>query len=169
MSVVHICFVNSKVIMWLDKSIVKFLRPSVIPQYWRARGVIIYFPDVEVSFPPFLPSFFFFFSLGICWPALPATANQMMNNWPFDLANPPPGRHGGINAYLDLHMGHEHREAGEVCAGAAGVCAIGGQQTTVLCRPESRHGALGVAPEWTVGIEVLFRMLGAREGGRERE
>lgn len=66
-------------------------------------------------------------------------------------------------------MGHEHCKAGEVCAGAAGVCAIGGQQTTVLGRPESRHGALGVAPERTVGIEVLFRMLGAREEEEEGE
>lgn len=50
------------------------------------------------------------------------------------------------------------------------MCAIGGQQTTVLRRPESRHGALGVAPERTVGIEVLFRMLGARkEEEDERE
>lgn len=64
-------------------------------------------------------------------------------------------------------MGHENSKAGEVCAGAAGVCAIGSQQTTVLCRPESRHGALGVAPERTVGIEVLFRMLGTWEEGEE--
>lgn len=75
-----------------------------------------------------------------------------------------------MNTYLDLHVGHEHGEAGEVCAGAAGVCAVGGQQTTVLRGPESRHGALGVAPERTVGIEVLFRVLGPREEeGRERE
>lgn len=60
-------------------------------------------------------------------------------------------------------MGHKHREAGEVCAGAAGVCAIGGQQTTVLRRPESHHGALGIAPERAVGIEVLFRMLESGE------
>uniref|UniRef100_A0A3Q1EE44 Uncharacterized protein n=1 Tax=Acanthochromis polyacanthus TaxID=80966 RepID=A0A3Q1EE44_9TELE len=38
-----------------------------------------------------------------------------------------------MNAYLDLHVGHEHCKAGEVGAGAAGVCAIGSQQTTVLC------------------------------------
>lgn len=76
-----------------------------------------------------------------------ATANQMMNHRPFDPARPSPGSQWRINAYLDLHMGHEHCKAGEVCAGAAGVCAIGGQQTTVLCRPESRHGALGIAPE----------------------
>uniref|UniRef100_A0A3P8TW75 Uncharacterized protein n=1 Tax=Amphiprion percula TaxID=161767 RepID=A0A3P8TW75_AMPPE len=37
-----------------------------------------------------------------------------------------------MNAYLDLHVGHEHCKAGEVGAGAAGVCAIGSQQTTVL-------------------------------------
>lgn len=66
-------------------------------------------------------------------------------------------------------MGHEHGKAGEVCAGAAGVCAIGGQQTTVLRRPESRHGALGIAPERAVGIEVRFRMLRAREGEEQRE
>lgn len=73
----------------------------------------------------------------------------------------------GADAYLHLHVGHEHGEAGEVCAGAGGVCAIGGQQATVLRGPESRHGALGVAPERTVGIEVLFRMLRERERGRE--
>lgn len=56
-------------------------------------------------------------------------------------------------------MGHEHRKAGEVCAGAAGVCTIGGQQTTVLCGPESHHGAFGITPEGTVGIEIFFRML----------
>lgn len=60
-------------------------------------------------------------------------------------------------------MGHQHSEAGEVRAGAAGVCAIGGQETTVLRRPESHHGALGIAPERAVGIEVLFRMLESEE------
>lgn len=152
-------------VSWQFNSIqLKFLLLSVITQYcivWKAR---INFPYVVVSFYSFsspLPS--------SCWPALPATANPMMNHWHFDLAHPSPGRHGTINAYLDLHMGHEHGEAGEVCAGAAGVCAIGGQQTTVLCRPESRHGALGIAPEWAVGIEVCFRMLRARGGGTKRE
>jgi len=66
-------------------------------------------------------------------------------------------------------VGHEHRKAGEVCAGAAGVCAVGGQQTTVLGRPDSHHGTLGVAPERTVGIEVLLRMLGVEGGGRKAE
>lgn len=66
-------------------------------------------------------------------------------------------------------MGHEHCKAGEVCAGAAGVCAIRCQQTTVLRRPESRHGAFGVAPERTVGIEVLLRMLGAKEENEKEE
>lgn len=60
-------------------------------------------------------------------------------------------------------MGHEHGEAGEVSAGAGGVGAIGGQQTTVLRGPESCHGALGVAPEGTVGIKVLFGMLGKQK------
>lgn len=71
----------------------------------------------------------------------------MMNNRPFDPAHPRLAAAAEINAYLHLHVGHEHCEAGEVCAGASGVCAIGAQQTTVLGRPESRHGALGVAPE----------------------
>lgn len=69
------------------------------------------------------------------------------------------GKSEVLRAYLDLHMGHEHRKAGEVCAGAAGVCTIGGQQTTVLCGPESHHGAFGITPEGTVGIEIFFRML----------
>lgn len=70
-----------------------------------------------------------------------------------------------VKAYLYFHMSHEDRKAGQVGAGAGGVCAIGGQQPAVLRRPESRHGALGVAPERAVGIEILFRML--REGGKE--
>lgn len=61
-----------------------------------------------------------------------------------------------FRTYLDLHVGHEHRKAGEVRAGAGGVCAVGSQQTTVLRRPDSRHGVFGVAPERTVGIEVLL-------------
>lgn len=64
-------------------------------------------------------------------------------------------------------MGHENGKAGKVGAGAGGVCAIGGQQPAVLRRPESRHGALGVAPERAVGIEILLRML--KEGGKETE
>lgn len=72
----------------------------------------------------------------------------------------PPG-----DAYLDLHVRHEHGEAGQVRARAAGVRAVGGQEATVLRRPESRHGALGVAPERAVGIEVLLRVLEVREGG----
>ena len=93
MTVVHICFVKSQqVIIWLDKSIVKFLLPSVIPQYWRSQESYNLFSRCWGLLPSLPSTFFFFrffFSLGICWPALPATANQMMNNWPFDLAHPP--------------------------------------------------------------------------------
>lgn len=65
-------------------------------------------------------------------------------------------------------MSHEHCKAGEVGAGAAGVCAIGGEQSAVLRGPESRHGALGVAPKRAVGIEILFWVL-QEEKDRERD
>ena len=71
--------------------------------------------------------------------------------------------------YLDLDVGHEHGEVGEVGAGACGVRAVGGQQAAVLRGPHPRHGALRVAPEGAVGVEVLLRMLGSRKGGGGEE
>lgn len=68
----------------------------------------------------------------------------MMNHRPSGITKPFPCR---INAYLAFHVGHEHRKTGQVCAGTAGVCVIGGQETTVLRGPESHHGTLGIAPE----------------------
>lgn len=61
-------------------------------------------------------------------------------------------------------MRHEHGEAGQVRARAAGVRAVGGQEAAVLRGPEARHGALGVAPERAVGIEVLLRVLEVKRG-----
>lgn len=61
--------------------------------------------------------------------------------------------------YLHVHVSHEHSEVGEVCAGAGGVRSVGSQQPAVLRRPEARHTALRVAPERTVGVEILLRLL----------
>lgn len=66
---------------------------------------------------------------------------------------------GGEPPYLDVHMGHEHCEIGQMGAGACGVRPVGAQQAAVLRRPVTGHGPLGVAPEWTVGVEVLLRLL----------
>lgn len=51
-------------------------------------------------------------------------------------------------------MSHEHSEVGEMCAGAGGVRAVCVPQPAVLRGPVARHGALGVAPERAVRVEV---------------
>lgn len=61
--------------------------------------------------------------------------------------------------YLDVNVGHEDGEIGEMSAGARGVRPVGAQQAAVLRRPVTGHGSLGVAPERTVGVEVLLRLL----------
>lgn len=65
--------------------------------------------------------------------------------------------------YLHVHMSHEHSKVGQVCAGAGGVCSVGSQQPAVLRGPEARHTALRVAPEWTVGVEILLWLLKEEE------
>lgn len=67
-----------------------------------------------------------------------------------------------FGSYLDVDVGHEHSKVGQVCAGAGGVRAVGGEETAVLRRPEARHAASGVAPERAVWVEVLLRLLWAR-------
>lgn len=56
-------------------------------------------------------------------------------------------------------MGHEDCKIGEVGAGACGVRPVGAQQAAVLRGPVTGHGSLGVAPERTVGVEVLLGLL----------
>lgn len=65
--------------------------------------------------------------------------------------------------YLDIHVGHEDGKIGEMSAGARGVRPVGAQQAAVLRGPVAGHGSLGVAPERTVGVEVLLRLLFERE------
>lgn len=62
-------------------------------------------------------------------------------------------------AHLDIHVGHEDCKIGEVGAGACGVRPVGAQQAAVLRGPVTGHGSLGVAPERTVGVEVLLGLL----------
>lgn len=56
-------------------------------------------------------------------------------------------------------MGHKDSKIGEMGTGARGVCPVGAEQAAVLRRPVTSHGSLGVTPEWTVGVEVLLRLL----------
>lgn len=65
--------------------------------------------------------------------------------------------------YRHVHMSHEHSKVGQVCAGAGGVRSVGSQQPAVLRGPEARHTALRVAPEWTVGVEILLWLLEEEE------
>lgn len=65
--------------------------------------------------------------------------------------------------YLHVHMSHEHSKVGQVCAGAGGVCSVSSEQPTVLRGPEAHHTALWVAPEWTVGVEILLGLLKKEE------
>lgn len=66
---------------------------------------------------------------------------------------------GSRATYLDIHVGHEDGEVGEVSAGARGVRPVGAQQAAVLRRPVAAHCFLRVTPERTVGVEVLLRLL----------
>lgn len=61
--------------------------------------------------------------------------------------------------YLDIHVSHQDGKIGKMSAGACGVCPVGAQQAAVLRGPVTGHGSLGVAPERTVGVEVLLRLL----------
>lgn len=46
---------------------------------------------------------------------------------------------------------------------------VGAQQAAVLRGPVTGHGSLGVAPERTVGVEVLLRLLLKEEKTINRE
>lgn len=61
--------------------------------------------------------------------------------------------------YLDIHVCHQNSKIGEVGAGAGGVSPVSAQQTAVLRGPVAGHCFLGVAPERTVGVEILLRLL----------
>ncbi len=55
-------------------------------------------------------------------------------------------------------MVHEHGEVGQMRAGAGGVRVVAVQTSAAMRRPLTRHRALRVIPERTVGIEVILQL-----------
>lgn len=67
-----------------------------------------------------------------------------------------------------LLVGHEDGVAGQVVAGAGGVCVVGVQQAAALRGPPATAGDARRVPEGAVGAEVVVKLWKRRANRRQK-